>query len=71
MTIHSIDVVYQNKIYQVILEDGLVSFINPDSPSERISLGQPPDLVVTTMDGARQMGLQMIRRYCEALVLSD
>lgn len=64
MTIHSTVVDFNNKPFQIILEDGQVSFIDPDFPEKRMSIGQPKDLVVTTEDGAIKLGLQMIERYC-------
>lgn len=62
MTIHKTNVRFRDKNYEVILEDGLVSYIDPNKPEIRKSFGQPRDLKITTMDGARQMALKMIQR---------
>ena len=60
MTIQKIDVEFRNKKFQVILEDGLVSFVDPAEPQVRKSSGQPSGVKITTLDGAKRMGLQMI-----------
>lgn len=62
MTIQTISVRFRNKNYEVILEDGLVSYIDPDRPGVRKSAGQPHGLKITTLDGARQMAIRMIGR---------
>lgn len=71
MTIHSTDVIFNGKTYQIILEDGLVSFVDPEFPGERISIGQPADLIVTTLDGALTLGLQMIEKHCSEVIFTD
>ena len=71
MTIHSTDVIFKDKTYQIILEDGLVSFVDPELPGERISIGQPHDLIITTLDGALALGLQMIEKHCSETILAD
>lgn len=62
MTIQTTNVQFKNKNYEVILEDGLVSYIDPSKPGIRRSFGQPRDLKITTMEGAKQMALKMIQR---------
>jgi hypothetical protein len=71
MTIHSTDVIFKDKTYKIILEDGLVSFVDPELPEERVSFGQPQDLIITTLDGALAMGLQMIEKHCSEPILTD
>lgn len=71
MTIHSTDVIFKEKTYQIILEDGLVSFVDPEFPEERVSIGQPHDLIITTLDGALAMGKQMIEKHCSETVFTD
>jgi len=65
MTIQKIDLTYRDKVFQLILEDGLVSFIDPEEPHERRSVGQPIGLKITTLDGAKSMALKMIEACCE------
>jgi hypothetical protein len=62
MTIQTTTIQFRDKNYEVILEDGLVSYIDPSKPGIRKSFGQPSDHKITTMEGARQMALKMIQR---------
>ncbi len=62
MTIQKTHVQFRDKNYEVILEDGIVSYIDPNKPDLRRSFGQPRDLKVTTMEGAKKMAIQMIER---------
>ena len=49
-------------MYEVILEDGVVSYIDPLEPQLTVSVGQPRDLKITTLEGAKRMAIQMIMR---------
>ncbi len=60
MTIQKIDVEFRNKKFQMILEDGLVSFLDPAKPQQRILCDQP--CKITTLAGAKQIALQSIER---------
>lgn len=62
MTIQKTHVQFRDKNYEVILEDGIVSYIDPHKPDLRRSFGQPRDLKITTMEGAKKMAIQMIER---------
>lgn len=62
MTIQKTNVQFRNKNYEVILEDGIVSYIDPVKPDLRKSYGQPRDLKITTIDGAKKIAIQMIER---------
>jgi len=62
MTIQKTNVQFRDKNYEVILEDGIVSYIDPVKPEVRKSFGQPRDLKITTLEGAKQMAIQMIQR---------
>lgn len=64
MTIQAINLEYMNKTYQVILEDGIVSYVDPDCPQVREAAGQPIGYKITTLDGAKRAALQMIERKC-------
>ena len=62
MTIQKTNVQFRNKTYEVILEDGIVSYIDPQKPSLRKSTNQAHGQKITTMDGAKRAALQMIER---------
>jgi len=62
MTIQKTNVQFRNKNYEVILEDGIVSYIDPQKPGLRKSTNQAPGQKITTMDGAKRAALQMIER---------
>jgi len=62
MTIQKTNVQFRNKNYEVILEDGLVSYIDPLKPDIRRSIGQAAGQKITTLDGAKKTALQMIER---------
>jgi hypothetical protein len=64
MTIQAIDIEYKNKKYQVILEDGMVSFVDPDCPQIRENAIQPSGYKITSLEGAKRVALQMIERKC-------
>lgn len=71
MTIQKIAIEFRNKTYDVILEDGLVSFVDPAEPSLRQSLGQPSGVKITTLEGAKRMALQMIERCNNERIISN
>lgn len=72
MTIQKTTVQFRNKIYDVILEDGLVSYIDPKRPELRKSFGQNPESKITSMEGAKKMALQMIsKRLMPRMSFSD
>ena len=62
MTIQKTEISFRGKTYDVILEDGVVSYIDPLEPGIPVSFGQPSDLKITTLEGAKRMAIQMIRR---------
>lgn len=62
MTIQKTEIKFRGKLYQVILEDGVVSYLDPSEPASTISIGQPSDLKITTLEGAKRMAIQMILR---------
>ena len=62
MTIQKTNVQFRNKNYEVILEDGIVSYIDPQRPELRKGTNQSPGQKITTMDGAKRVALQMIER---------
>ncbi|MDI1355675.1 MAG: hypothetical protein PSX36_12200 [bacterium] len=62
MTIQKTEIRFRGKMYEVILEDGVVSYVDPLEPGSTISIGQPSDLKITTLDGAKRMAIKMIMR---------
>ncbi|PBQ33474.1 hypothetical protein CNR22_17390 [Sphingobacteriaceae bacterium] len=62
MTIQKTNVQFRNKNYEVILEDGIVSYIDPLKPDLRRSTNQAGGQKITTMDGAKRAALQSIER---------
>ena len=64
MTIQAIDIEYMNKKYQVILEDGMVSYVDPERPQVRQDALQPMGYKITSLEGAKRVALQMIERNC-------
>jgi hypothetical protein len=71
MTIQKIAVEFRNKTYQVILEDGMVSFVDPSEPQLRQGKGQPMGVKITTLDGAKRMALQMIERSFDERIIQN
>ena len=69
MTVQKIDIEFRNKTFQVILEDGLVSFVDPAEPQLRKGSGQPTGVKITTLEGAKRMALQMIERSFDERVV--
>lgn len=61
MTIQKTNVQFRNKNYEVILEDGIVSYIDPLKPDLRKTTNQMGQKI-TTMDGAKRAALQSIER---------
>jgi hypothetical protein len=62
MTIQKTNILYNNRNYEVILEDGIVSYIDPLKPGLRRSTNQAPGQKITTVDGAKRTALQAIER---------
>ncbi len=62
MTIQKTNVEFRNKNYEVILEDGLVSYIDPQKPGFRKNVNQASGQKITSMEGAKRSALQMIER---------
>lgn len=71
MTIQKTNVQFRDKNYEVILEDGIVSYIDPLKPDLRRSTNQMGQKI-TTMDGAKRAALQSIeRRIVPSMRFSD
>ena len=64
MTIQAIDIEYGNKKYQVFLEDGMVSYVDPDRPQIRLEAPQAQGFKITSLEGAKRLALPVIERYC-------
>jgi|GEM_PF-2383704 len=62
MTIQKTTIQFRNKNYEVILEDGIVSYIDPQKPEFRRTTNQAPGQKITTLDGAKREALQMIEK---------
>ena len=62
MTIQKTNVLFRNKNYEVILEDGIVSYIDPLRPGFRKGTNQAPGQKITTIEGAKRAALQMIEK---------
>jgi hypothetical protein len=71
MTIQRIAIDFRNITFEVILEDGMVSFVDPADPLIRKSIGQPSGVKITTIEGAKRMALQMIERSLSVRVLQE
>jgi hypothetical protein len=69
MTIQKINVRFGDKNYDVILEDGVVSYIDPSEPdvTKQLTRGGP-DPKVTSIEGAKRIVLQNIRKRFESLM---
>ena len=68
MTIQKTEIRFRGKLYEVILEDGLVSYIDPMHPEVVVCAEQRDDLKITSIDGAKRMALQMIERIPDPLM---
>lgn len=72
MTIQKVEVKNGDKTYDVILEDGLVFYIDPEHPALTQQLKQAPGLKVTSLEDAKRMVLQKIKKtYSPSMSFSD
>jgi len=72
MTIQKTTVQFKNTIYDVILEDGVVSYVDPKRPEYKKSVGPLQGLKVTSLDSAKNYVLQMIeKRPTPLMTFSD
>ncbi len=62
MTIQKVNVSYGDKNYDVILEDGIVSYIDPAEPDSVKYLPQIPGMKVTSIEDAKRMMLQKAKK---------
>lgn len=62
MTIQKIDVRFGDKSYEVILEDGEVWYIDPEEPEAVTYLTQIPGMKVTSIEDAKRLALQRIKK---------
>ena len=72
MTIQKTTVQFKNKIYDVILEDGVVSYVDPKRPERKKSFGHIPGFKIANLENARKLVLQMIeKRPTPLMTFSD
>lgn len=72
MTIQKTTVQFRSKIYDVILEDGIVSYVDQKRPDHKKSFGQAQGLKITNLDSAKNYVLQMIeKRPLPLMTFSD
>lgn len=62
MTIQKIQIECGNKTYDVILEDGVVYYIDPSEPLKTKQVRRVPDAKVTSLEEARRLVLKTIKR---------
>jgi hypothetical protein len=68
MTIQKSQIRFRGKLYEVILEDGLVFFVDPLFPTAVTQVPQTHDNKVTSLDEAKRFALQMIERIPDPLM---
>jgi len=72
MTIQKIQVKFGDKTYDVILEDGIVFYIDPSEPLITRELAQSPDIRVTSLEDAKRMVAQVVKKiYTPSMTFSD
>lgn len=72
MTIQKTTVQFKNTIYDVILEDGVVSYLDPKRPERVKSFNQLKGSKDDTIENARKLVLQMIeKRPTPLMTFSD
>ncbi len=72
MTIQKTTVQFKNTIYDVILEDGVVSYVDPKRPERVKSFNQLQGSKDDTIENARKLVLQMIeKRPTPLMTFSD
>jgi len=72
MTIQKLQVNFGDKTYDVILEDGVVSYIDPSEPLITKELLLAPDMKVTSLEDAKRMVLQVVKKeYTPSMTFSD
>lgn len=62
MTIQKLKVSYGDKTYEMILEDGIVSYVDPAYPNVTSYLPQIPGMKVTSLKDAKRMMLQKAKK---------
>lgn len=62
MTIQKLSVSYGDKTYEVILEDGMVSYVDPADPNVINYLPQTPGMKVTSLEDAKRIMLQKAKK---------
>ena len=62
MTIQKIDVQFEDKSYEVILEDGEVWYIDPEEPTAVTYLPQIPGMKVTSIEDAKRLVIQKVKK---------
>lgn len=72
MTVQKTTVQFKNKIYDVILEDGIVSYIDQRRPEHKKSVAQMQGLKITSLESAKNFVLKMIeKRPLPLMTFSD
>lgn len=72
MTIQKVSVSFGNKNYDVILEDGIVSYIDPAEPNSIKYLPQAPGMKVTSLEDAKRMMIQKAKKdFVPSMSFSD
>ena len=60
MTIQKTEILFKGKVYDVILEDGIVAYCDSLFPNKMMPVAQPADLKVTSIETAKKRVLQML-----------
>lgn len=72
MTIQKMQIKFGDKSFDVVLEDGVVFYIDPSDPHIMKELSQSPDMRVTSLEDAKRMVLQTLKRsYSPVMTFSD
>lgn len=72
MTIQKINLRFEDKSYEVILEDGEVWYIDPAEPDSLTYLPQVPGMKVTSIEDAKRLVLQKVKKsQVRSMTFSD
>jgi len=68
MTLQKTELRYRGKSYELMLEDGLVSYVDPADPEYVRELFLPEGSKITSVEGAKRLLIQWLEKMPDPLM---